>query len=108
MSWIDFFWPMVTGACVTMGFIHLRIGLRHKAAAAHLLFALNAFVVAVYSCLEHALTRADSPARYLALPRWLDITAGLQVVTTQRSCGRSLAPAENGSRSWASAYRVWP
>ncbi len=47
-----------------------------------MLFALNAFVVAVYSCFELALARADSPAQYLGLLRWLDITAGLQVVTT--------------------------
>lgn len=76
MSWIDFTWPMLTGACVTLGLIHLRIGLRRTPGAGHLLFALNALVVAVYSCLELALMRADSPARYLAVMRWMDIVGG--------------------------------
>ncbi len=75
-------WPLAIGACVTMGLIQLRVGLRRTPGVAHLLFALNAFVVSVYSCFELALTRADSPAQYLAWLRWLDITAGLQVVTT--------------------------
>jgi len=73
---------MAIGACVTMGLIQLRVGLRCTPGGAHLLFALNAFVVAVYSCFELALACADSPAQYLGLLRWLDITAGLQVVTT--------------------------
>lgn len=81
MSWIDFLWPMVTGACVTMGVIHFRLGLRHSAGSAHLLFALNAFVVAAYSYFEHALTRAESPVSYLALLRWLDVAAAALVVT---------------------------
>ena len=73
---------MAIGACVTMGLIQLRIGLRRTPGTPHLLFALNAFVVAAYSCFELALTRADSPAQYLAWLRWLDIMAAAQVVTT--------------------------
>jgi PAS domain S-box-containing protein len=72
MTWITILWPMVTGACVTMALIHLRTGLRQKPGAAHLLFSLNAFVVAVFSCLELASTRAGSPAQILELQRWLD------------------------------------
>ncbi|MFZ0828598.1 MAG: ATP-binding protein [Verrucomicrobiia bacterium] len=74
-------WPLVIGACVTMGVIQLRVGLRRKPGAAHLLFALNALVVAVYAVCEMALACADSPAQYLAWLRWLDIMAALQVVT---------------------------
>ena len=62
MDWMTIAWPMVTAACVTMGAIHLRTGLRRKTGTAYLLFSLNALVVAVYSCLELALTDADSPA----------------------------------------------
>ena len=72
---------MAIGACVTMGLIQLRVGLRRAPGAAHLLFALNAFVVAVYSGCELALACADSPSQYLTWLRWLDIMAGLQVVT---------------------------
>ena len=38
-------------------------------------------MVAVYACFELALASADSPAQYLALMRWLDIMATLQVVS---------------------------
>ena len=101
MTWIDFLWPMVTGACVTMGVIHLRTGLRRRPGTAHLLFALNAFVVAVYSVLEHALTRSDSPARYLAVLRWMDIVGGgPSSLPCPPLCGYFLAPAESGSLGW--------
>jgi hypothetical protein len=30
MSWIDLLWPMVTGACLTLGMINLRIGFAEK------------------------------------------------------------------------------
>jgi PAS domain S-box-containing protein len=73
MTWITILWPMVTGACVTMALIHLRTGLRQRPGAAHLLFSLNAFVVAIFSCLELASTRVGSPAQFLELQRWLDI-----------------------------------
>lgn len=72
MTWITILWPMVTGACLTMALIHLRTGLRQRPGAAHLLFSLNAFVVAVFSCLELASTRAGSPAQFLELQRWMD------------------------------------
>jgi PAS domain S-box-containing protein len=65
-----------------MGLIQLRVGLRRTRGAANLLFALNAFVVAVYAVCEMALACADSPAQYLAWLRWLDLMAALQVVTT--------------------------
>lgn len=82
MNWIDFLWPMVTGACVTVGLIHLWLGLRRKPGTAHLLFALNAMVVAAYSCFEHALTRADNPERYLEILRWMDIIGGGGIVAS--------------------------
>jgi PAS domain-containing protein len=74
-------WPLAIGACVTMGLIQLRVGLRRRPGAANLLFALNAFVVAVYAVCEMALACADSPAEYLTWLRWLDIMAAMQVVT---------------------------
>jgi PAS domain S-box-containing protein len=74
-------WPMAIGACLTMAFIHLRIGLRTAPRVAHLLFSLNAFVTAVYACFELALACAESPAQYLALLRWLDIVGAAQMVS---------------------------
>ena len=73
MSWIDFLWPMVTGACLTLGLINLRIGFAEKPRAARLLFSLSAFAVAFLSAMELALMRADSPARYESLLPWGDV-----------------------------------
>jgi two-component system, LuxR family, sensor kinase FixL len=72
---------MVTGACVTMSLVNLGIGLRQKPRAAHLLFSLNAFAIAVYSCLELAIMRADSPAEYLALVRWADFAVAALILS---------------------------
>jgi two-component system sensor kinase FixL len=81
MTWITMLWPMVTGACVAMSLINLGIGLRQKPRAAHLLFSLNAFAVAVFSCLELALMRTNSPAEYLTLLRWADFAVAALIVS---------------------------
>jgi hypothetical protein len=81
MTWITILWPMVTGACVTMVVIQLRVGLRRSPGAAHLLFSLNALLVAVFSCLELASTRAASPAQFLELQRWPDFMGAAVLVS---------------------------
>lgn len=81
MTWITVLWPMVTGACVTMALIHLRTGLRQRPGEAHLLFSINALVVAVFSCLELASTRVTSPAQFLELQRWLDFVGAALFVS---------------------------
>jgi len=81
MTWVTILWPMVTGACVTMALIHLRIGRRNTPGTAQLLFSLSAFVVAAFSCLELASTRADSPAQFLEIQRWLDILGGAMLIS---------------------------
>jgi PAS domain S-box-containing protein len=73
---------MAIGACITMGLIQLRVGRCRKPGAANLLFAFNAFVMAVYASFELALTRADSPASYLAALRWMDIIGGGVLVSS--------------------------
>ncbi|HMH12623.1 MAG TPA: ATP-binding protein [Edaphobacter sp.] len=81
MTWMTILWPMVTGACVTMSLINLGIGLRQKPRAPYLLFSLNAFAVAVFSYLELAIMRTDSPAEYLALLRWADFAVAALVLS---------------------------
>jgi len=81
MTWMTILWPMVTGACVTMSLINLGIGLRQKPRAPYLLFSLNAFAVGVFSCLELAIMRTDSPAEYLALLRWADFAVAALILS---------------------------
>ena len=76
MNWIDFCWPVATGACLAMGLIHLWTGLRGAPKRANLLFALNAVLIAAYSVTEIRLIHARDPAEYLARLRWLDLAAG--------------------------------
>ena len=82
MNWMTVAWPVAIGACATMALFHLRTGLRATAGAAHLLFSLNAFLVACYAGFELALACADSPARYLAMMRWVDFFGAAQMVST--------------------------
>ncbi len=81
MTWITYLWPMVTAACLTMGLIHLRIGLRRTPGAAHLLFALTAFVMTAFSSLELAMIQAENPAQFLALQRWIDFASAAILVS---------------------------
>ncbi len=77
MNWINFLWPMVTGACLTLGLINLRIAFAEKPRAARLLFSLSAFAVAMVSVAELAMMRAETPARYLTFLKWGDFAAWL-------------------------------
>jgi PAS domain S-box-containing protein len=72
---------MVTAACITMGLIHLRIGLRRKPGEAHLLFALTAFVFAAFSVIELAMMRARSSVQFLELQRWADLVGAAGAVS---------------------------
>jgi two-component system, LuxR family, sensor kinase FixL len=81
MTWITMLWPMVAGACLTMALIHLRIGIRRRPGAAHLLFSLNAVAVAIFSYFELAVMHADSPAQYLALLRLSDFAEVALIVS---------------------------
>ncbi len=81
MNWIDISWPMVAGACLTLGLIELRIGLAQPAPAARLLFALSAFTVASISGLELALMRTNVMSEWWPLMRWLDIAVGVMMVS---------------------------
>ena len=59
MNWITIAWPMVAGACLTLGLIELRVGLAQPGRAARLVFAVSAFAVASVSGFELALMRTD-------------------------------------------------
>lgn len=81
MNWITIAWPMVAGACLTLGLMNLAIGLVEPAPAARLLFALSAFAVACISGLELALMRTDVLAQWWPLMRSMDIAVGVMIVS---------------------------
>jgi PAS domain S-box-containing protein len=73
MNWINFLWPMVTGTCLTLALINLRLGFAGPMRAAHLFFSLNAFAVAFISGVELALMHAASPTQYGVVLFWGDL-----------------------------------
>ena len=81
MNWMTIAWPMVAGACLTLGLIELRIGLTQPQRAARLLFAVSAFTVACISGLELALMRTDVLAEWWLDTLRLDIAVGIMLVS---------------------------
>jgi two-component system sensor kinase FixL len=81
MTWITFLWPMLTAACITIGLIHIRIGLRRMPGTANLLFALAALLFATFSVVELGEMLARSPAQYLNLLRLNDFIAAAGAMT---------------------------
>lgn len=81
MNWITIAWPMVAGACLTLGLIELRVGLAQPGRAARLVFAVSAFAVASVSGFELALMRTDILAQWWPLMRLLDIAVGVMIVS---------------------------
>ncbi len=81
MNWITLTWPMVAGACLTLGSIELRIGIAQPPRAARLLFALSAFAVAAISGSELALMQSDTLADWWRAMRLLDIAVGVMLLS---------------------------
>jgi two-component system sensor kinase FixL len=73
MNWINFLWPMVAGACLTLALINLRLAFAGPMPAAPLFFSLNAFAVAFISGLELAQMHAASAAQYGVILFWGDL-----------------------------------
>jgi PAS domain S-box-containing protein len=81
MNWMTITWPMVAGACLTLGLIETSIGFTQAPRGARLLFALSAFTVACVAGLELALMRTDVLAEWWTLMRFLDIAVGVMLVS---------------------------
>ncbi len=70
MSWIDIAWPMMGGASLTLGLIHLVTWIQQHGRHERLIFAIAAFAVAILSVLELQAMRADSPDEHARVLRW--------------------------------------
>jgi two-component system, LuxR family, sensor kinase FixL len=81
MNWITLTWPMVAGACLTLGLIELRIGIAQPPRAARLLFALSAFTVGAVSGLELALMQTDTLADWWRVTLFLDTAVGVMLLS---------------------------
>lgn len=70
MNWIDLAWPMISGACVMLGVIHLVIWLKQTDQPANLAFAIAAVSLAVFAICELMMMRAQTPYAYATVLRW--------------------------------------
>ena len=63
---------MLISACITMGLIHIGIGVRQKRGTVNYMFAITAFSFAAFSALELAMMQARNTSQFLELQRWAD------------------------------------
>jgi len=73
-------WPMVTGACLTLASIHLRIAFGDTRRAPHAFFFLAAVAVAGISVLELAVLRTEDLEQCRSLLRWSAVPVAMMLI----------------------------
>ena len=81
MSWVTVIWSMSAGACLTLAFLQFIVWCKNRAARANLVFVLGAVAVAVFAGLELALMRAETPAQFGTVARWIHVPAWVLIVS---------------------------
>ncbi len=71
-SWITVVWSAIASSCLTLGVVHVLIGLRQRKEA-NLLFAVNSLSVTAIAAFELALMRAANPVEFGLLMRWMHV-----------------------------------
>ncbi len=71
MNWVMVAWPMIAGACLTLAAVHLLVWLKDRQTRANLAFAGLAVCVACIAAFELAMTRAQTPAGFVAMRSWM-------------------------------------
>jgi len=80
MSWVTVIWSMAAGVSLTLAAVHLLVWLRDRAAIANLLFSVSAVAAAVIAGQELAVMRAQAPAEFAGILRWMHVSAAAIVV----------------------------
>jgi PAS domain S-box-containing protein len=81
MSWVTVIWSLSAGACLTLAFLQFIVWWKDRAAQANLVFSLGAVAVAIFAALELALMRAETPAQFDAVARWIHVPAWVLIVS---------------------------
>src|SRR6478672_6931912 len=81
MSWVTVIWAMSAGACLTLAFLQFIVWWKNRAARANLVFVMGAVAVAVFAGLELALMRAETPAQFGSVARWIHVPAWVLIVS---------------------------
>ena len=80
MSWVTVTWSMAAGVSLTLAGVHLLVWLRDREALANLLFAFSAVAAAAMAMLELAVMRAQTPAEFGIILRWMHIPAATMTI----------------------------
>src|SRR5215471_13980863 len=81
MSWVSVIWSIGAGACLMLAFLQFIVWWKDRAARANLVFAVGAVAVAVFAGLELALMRAETPAHFGTVTRWIHVPAWVLIVS---------------------------
>jgi two-component system, LuxR family, sensor kinase FixL len=80
MTWIDYAWPMLGAASLTLGLVHLTTWFQQRWQQENLIFAFAAISVATLSILELKGMHTASPADYGPLVRWGHVPLAILMV----------------------------
>ena len=81
MNWVTIIWSLTAGACLTLAFLQFIVWCKDRGARANLVFAVGAVTVAVFAGLELALMRAETPAQFDTVARWIHVPAWVLIVS---------------------------
>jgi len=81
MSWVTVIWSMSAGACLTLAFLQFIVWWKDRSARASLVFSVGAVAVAVFAGLELALMRAETPAQFGTVARWIHVPGWVLIVS---------------------------
>ena len=81
MSWVTVIWSISSGACLTLAFLQFIVWWKDRTARANLVFSTGAVAVAVFAGLELALMRAETPAQWDLIVRWIHVPAWVLIVS---------------------------
>jgi hypothetical protein len=73
MGWIDFAWPMIGAASLTLGVVFLLAWVRQTSRYGYAMFFLTTLSVAAFSIFELRMMRAATPEEYAVTLRWAHI-----------------------------------
>jgi hypothetical protein len=71
MTWIDIVWPMMSAASLTLALVHVVTWYKQRGLADHLALGLICFGVGAIAILEWQMMRAQTPADFALLMRWV-------------------------------------
>ena len=80
MSWVTVIWSTAAGMSLAFAGLNLLVWSRDRAAAPNLLFGLAAVAAAVLAMLELVAMRAQTPAEFEAILRWMHAAVGIIVI----------------------------